>query len=96
MQFDNNYQKSQDLEKLKISQKYVNLLIRMLDKVLKKLIYQRGDYNNKEGEFMGKFLALAYFRIPAFRNKIMEAINKQIKYKSIPEREWKNAHWDIN
>ena len=68
----------------------------MLDKVLKKLIQQKGSFNHKEGKFIGKFLALAYFRIPAFRNKIMEAINKTIKNKSIPEREWKNTHWDIN
>jgi len=56
----------------------------MLSFVLDKL-KQKSGYNPKEREFMEHFLALAYFRIPSYRQKILLELNKKMKNVDIPE-----------
>ncbi len=60
-----------------VNTRYNNLLVKMLSVVLNKL-KQKGGYNYKEREFMEHFLALAYFRIPFYRKKILGEVNSKI------------------
>lgn len=65
----------------------------MLGKVLSKF-KQEGGHNIREREFMEKFLALAYFRIPSYRNRILKSLMDLIRDQRIEG--WQFSDYDIN
>jgi len=52
----------------------------------------RGGHKNVH-KFIGSFLAMAYFRIVGFKEKLLECL-KQKSFDGIPE--WRNAEGDLD
>jgi len=79
-------------QKLKVCESYQALLYHTLQKVLNKLT-QKG-LPDKEREFVEQFTAIAYFRIPEFRNRLLECLKKDIQQVQIPE--WRGMEWRLD
>ena len=79
-------------QKLKVCESYQALLYHTLQKVLNKLT-QKG-LPDKEREFVEQFTAIAYFRIPEFRNRLLECLKKDIQTAQIPE--WRGIEWRLD
>jgi len=79
-------------QKLKVCESYQSLLYHALQKVLNKMS-QKG-LPDKEREFVEHFTAIAYFRIPEFRERLLNCLRKDIKDVQIPE--WRGIEWRLD
>ena len=79
-------------KKLKVCLNYQNLLYRTLEKVLHKLNQKKLE--DKEREFVESFCAIAYFRIPEFRGKLLESLIDANK--GIEIDEWRGTEWRLD
>ena len=70
-------------QKLKVCESYQALLYHALQKVLNKMS-QKG-LPDKEREFVEHFTAIAYFRIPEFRERLLNTLKKDVENVEIPE-----------
>lgn len=77
--------------KLEVCERYQALLYMTLKKVLEK-INQKG-LPNKERDFIEQFTAIAYFRVPEFRKKMLEKISASTKDVTIEE--WRGTEWKL-
>ena len=77
--------------KLEVCERYQTLLYMTLKKVLEK-INQKG-LPTKERDFIEQFTAIAYFRIPEFRKKMLERIYNATKDFTIEE--WRGTEWKL-
>jgi hypothetical protein len=78
-------------QKLKVCLTYQTFLYQALQKVLEKL-NQKG-IPDKEREFVEQFTAIAYFRIPEFRNKLLENL---IRKEDPIIDEWRGTEWGLD
>lgn len=78
--------------KLEVCERYQALLYQTLQKVMEK--FSKKGLPDKEREFVEQFTAIAYFRIPEFRKKLLERIFKQIK--DIKIDEWRGTEWNLD
>lgn len=79
-------------QKLRVCESYQAMLYLALQKVLAKM-NQRG-LPDKEREFVEQFTAIAYFRIPEFRKKLLECLRKDIEH--TPILEWRGIEWHLD
>ena len=79
-------------QKLKVCESYQSMLYHALQKVVAKLS-SRG-LPDKEREFVEQFMAIAYFRIPEFRKKLLECLREDIEH--IPILEWRGVEWKFD
>ena len=80
--------KNMDL-KMKVATSYQSLLYHTLQKVLEFL--SRGAVNEKEQSFAETFCAIAYFRVPEFRNQLLACLSSSKDASST--NEWKESQW---
>ena len=77
--------------KLEVSERYQAVLYQALRKVLDK-VNQKG-LPDKERAFIEEFTAIAYFRVPEFRKKMLEKIRNAVK--DIQIDEWRGTEWKL-
>ena len=77
-------------QKMKVAVSYQGFLYQTLKKVLEFL--NRGAVHEKEQNFVETFCAIAYFRVPEFRNKLLECLSLP-KDKEFNTTEWRGSEW---
>jgi hypothetical protein len=77
------------LSKMEVGVKFQALLINILEKVLYKLNLKGCDVD--ERNFIDNFCAIAYFKIPEFRIKLLDSIKKHDFNQ--PINEWRGTEW---
>jgi len=78
------------LLKMDVSLSYQQFLYKALDKVLYKLNLKGGE--KEERDFIDNFCAIAFFKIPEFRSKLLECV-KKVNNMEIPE--WRGTEWKL-
>ena len=78
--------------KFEVCERYQALLYQALQKVLDK-VNQKG-LPDKERAFIEEFTAIAYFRVPEFRKKMLERIHNSVKDMKIEE--WRGTEWMLD
>ena len=79
------------LLKMDVSLSFQQFLYKALDKVLYKLNQKGGE--KAERDFIDNFCAIAYFKIPEFRVKLLECIKK---VNVIEINEWRGTEWKLD
>ena len=79
-------------KKIKVCLNYQNFLYRTLEKVLHKLNQKKLE--DKEREFVESFCAIAYFKIPEFRKKLLDNLIEANK--GIEIDEWRGTEWQLD
>jgi len=77
--------------KLEVCERYQALLYMTLKKVLEK--FNQKGLPTRERDFVEQFTAIAYFRVPEFRNKMLEKISAATKDFTIEE--WRGTEWKL-
>ncbi len=66
-----------DRERLKVGSRFRALLLRLLRHCVEKLMtYAGGDLTEEQNNFLETVAAVAFFRIPEFRSKLLSALEK--------------------
>jgi len=78
--------------KFEVCERYQALLYQALQKVLDK-VNQKG-LPDKERAFIEEYTAIAYFRVPEFRKKMLEKIHNAVKEIKIDE--WRGTEWMLD
>lgn len=81
------------LNKMEVGLKYQEILYKLLDKVLYKLNLK--GCNNEEKNFVDNFCAIAYFKIPEFRSKLLDCVVKGENYNQTI-LEWRGTEWNLD
>ncbi|KAL4468703.1 hypothetical protein ABPG74_005206 [Tetrahymena malaccensis] len=77
--------------KMKVALSYQKLLYSILEKVLDKL--NQKALSDKERQFVENYCAVAYFRIPEFRQKLLSVV---IKSDDIEITEWRGTEYQLD
>ena len=77
-------------QKMKVATSYQTFLYQTLDKVLK--ILNHKGLIDKERDFVETFCAVAYFRIPEFREKLLNCFD-DASDEGIKVTEWRGTDW---
>ena len=78
-------------QKMKVASSYQTLLYQTLKKVLEFL--SRGAVSENEQNFAETFCAIAYFRVPEFRNKLLACVSSSKDDDNLKTIEWRGSEW---
>ena len=79
------------LLKMDVGLSYQQFLNKALDKVLYKLNLKGGE--KEERDFIDNFCAIAYFKIPEFRIKLLNCVTKET---DVEITEWRGTEWKLD
>lgn len=78
------------LLKMDVALRYQQFLYGALEKVLHKLNLKGGEKDEKD--FIDNFCAIAYFKIPEFRAKLLDVVRKS---NEVEITEWRGTEWKL-